>query len=224
MEKKAIGTILVAAIVTVAIMFSGVAMGAQTSFSVAVVDGTVRTQASQSTTTHGDLPYEADKYSLDVFAVHSNQFAMTHSLDSDSGVEAQTSLSYLPASNLKIIFVDEELKKARVGEGDNETLCYGASAKTRITAHMLGYESASISDSNNVAFALNAVGVGQLNVQMKEKVGLGNSSSAWTETVMSDQLKVRGGMFNASAMFTSEVPDYPAMPDREDMLCPFFKP
>ena len=220
---KKIG-IIVMAIAMMGIMFTGVAMGAQTSFSVAVVDGTVRTQSSQTSTAHGDLPYEADKYSLDVFAVHSSQFAMTHSLDSDSGVEAQTSLSYLPASNLKIIFVDEELKKARVAEGDNETLCYGANAKTRITAHMLGYESASISDTNNVAFALNAVGVGQLNVQMKEKVGLGNSSSAWTETVMSDQLKVRGGMFNASAMFTSEVPDYPAMPDREDTLCPFFKP
>ena len=223
MEKKAIGTILVA-IVTVGIMFSGVAMGAQTSFSVAVVDGTVRVDSMHSTELLGDLPYEIDKYDLDVYAVHSDQFAMTHSSDSDSGVEAETSLVYLPASNLKVIFVDEELKKARVGEGGNNTLCYVASAKTRVTARMLNYESAAISDDNNVAFAVNTAGIGSLKVATLEKVGLGNSSGSWTESLTSEQLKVRGGMFNVSAMFTSEVPDYPALPDREDMMCPFFKP
>ena len=219
---KKIG-IIVAALMATAMLFSGVAMGAQTTFNVAVVDGTVRVDSSHSTELLGDLPYEVDKYNLDVYAVHSNQFAMVHSSDSDSGVEAETSLSYSPASNLKLIFVDEELKKARVGEGGNNTLCYVATAKTRVTAQMLNYESAAITDENNVAFAINTAGIGSLKVATLEKVGLGNASASWTESLTSEQLKVRGGMFNVTAMFTSEVPDYPAIPDREDMLCPFFK-
>jgi len=219
---KKIGIVL-AALLAGGILFSGVAVAMQTSYDVAVVDGTVRTQSSLSASTHGDLPYEIDSYDLGVYAVHSKQFGMSHSQDSDGGIEAETSLFYLPASNLKLIFVDEELKKARVGEGGNETLCYGANAKARMTAQMLQYESASISDDNNVAFALNAAGKGSLNVKMTEKMGVGNESASWTETVASEQLKVRGGMFNVSTMFTSEVPDYPAVPDREDSLCPFFK-
>jgi len=229
-KMKKIGIVLAALVIVtgLSIAFSGVALAAQTSFSVAVVDGTVRTQSSHSIATHGALPYDIDEYSLDVYAVHSNTFGMEHSSDTDSGVEAETSVSYTPASNLKLIFVDEELKKARVAEGDNKSLCYGANAETRITAQVLGYESAAISDSNNVAFALNVVGVGSLNIETMEKVGsgdsdVGESNSSWTESLTYEQLKVRGGMFNATAMFTSEVPEYPAMPDREDMLCPFFK-
>ncbi len=224
MKRKAAIAIVATALV-LSIAFSGVALAAQTSFSIAVNGGSVRTQSCQTTATYGDLPYDTESYNLDVFAVHANQFAMTHTLDSDYGVEAETGLSYMPASNIKTIFLTEELKKARVAEGENESVCYGGEAKTRATAQMLGYESASIADASNVGFAMKAVGMGKLNVQMQEKIATGNENSTWTESVTYDALNIRSGLFNASAVFTSEVPEYPpAAPPRECVLCPFFKP
>lgn len=215
--------IVIASLLVVAMMFSGVAIAAQSSYSVAVVGGSVRTQSMQSITTNGDLPYEADSYDLDVYALNAKQFSMTHSLDSDGGVEAQTSLYYMPGSNLKFVHVYEQLSKDRVGEGDNESLCYGADAKVRLTAQMLQYETASIADANNVAFGLNAVGMGAMSVSMEERLGSGNSSSTWTESATMESFKVRGGMFNATAMLTGEVPDFPAAEERADLLCPFFQ-
>ena len=219
---KIVGIVAIALLIAM-VFFSGVAIAAQTSYSVAVSGGTVRTQSMLSITTNGDLPYEADKYDLDVYALHADQFVMTHSLDSDAGVEAETSLFYLPASNLKLIFVDEQLRKDRIGEGDNESLCYGADAKVRVTAQALQYETASIADTNNVAFGLNAAGLGSMSVSMEERLGSGNSSSTWTESLTVEEFKVRGGAFNATAMFTGEVPDLPAADDRAESLCPFFK-
>lgn len=215
--------IVLASLFIVAMMFSGVAIAAQSSYSVAVAGGTVRTQSMQSITTNGDLPYEADLYDLDVYALKADHFAMTHSMDSDSGVEAETSLMYLPSSNLKLIFVDEQLRKDRIGEGDKESLCYGADAKVRISAQALQYESASIADANNVAFGLNAAGLGAMSVSMEERLGSGNASSTWTESLTVEKFKVRGGAFNATAMFAGEVPDLPAAEDRAETLCPFFK-
>lgn len=197
---------------------------AQTSFSVAVQGGSVRTQASMMSTTYGDLPFDEVRFDRGVFAVKADQFTMTSSLDSDGGVEALTTVNYMPASNLQMIFVDEQLKKARVAEGDNESLCYKASAKTRITARGLGYESASIVDSSNVAFASNSVGIGRFSLQTREEIVTGNVNGTFTESVSSDGFSVRSGLWNATAEFTSEIIDYPAAPAREEMLCPFFKP
>ena len=224
-EKKNMKSILIAiaSLLIVAMMFSGVAIAAQSSYSVAVVDGSVRTQSMQSIMTNGDLPYEADKYDLDVYALNAKQFSMTHSLDSDGGVEAQTSLYYMPGSNLQFVHVYEQLSKDRIGEGENESLCYSGDAKVRLTAQMLQYETASIADVNNVAFGLNAIGKGAMSVSMEERLGSGDSNSTWTESVTLESFKVRGGIFNATAMFTGEVPDLPAAEDEADSLCQFFK-
>jgi len=207
----------------VGIFIVSIASAAQTSFSVAVQGGSVRTQASMMSTTYGDLPFDDARYNRDVFAVKADQFSMTSSLDSDGGVEVLTTVNYIPASNLQVIFLDEELKKARVAEGDNDSICYTASAKTRITARGLGYESASIVDSSNVAFALNSVGIGKFSLQTREEIVTGDVNGTFTESVSVDGFSVRSGIWNATAEFTSEIIDYPAAPDREEMLCPFFK-
>ena len=216
-------SIVIASLFVIAMMFSGSAMAAQSSYSVAVAGGSVRTQSMQSIMSNGDLPYEADSYNLDVYALNAEQFSMSHSLDSDGGVEAQTSLFYMPGGNLKFVYVDEQLSKDRVGEGENETLCYGADAKVRLTAQMLQYETASITDVNNVAFGLNAVGMGAMSVSMGERLGSGNATTTWTESTTLESFKVRGGVFNATAMFSGEVPDLPAAEDIGERLCPFFK-
>lgn len=216
-------SIVIASLFVIAMMFSGSAMAAQSSYSVVVEGGSIRTQSTQSITTNGDLPYEADSYNLDVYALNAEQFSMVHSLDSDGGVEAQTSLYYMPGGNLKFVHVNEELSKDRVGEGENESLCYGADAKVRLTAQMLQYETASITDVNNVAFGINAIGMGTMSVSMEERLGSGNATTTWTESETLESFKVRGGMFNATAMFSGEVPDLPAAEDIGERLCPFFK-
>ena len=204
--------------------FSGVALAAQTAFSVAVQGGSVRTQTSMMSTTYGDLPFDEVRFDRGIFAVKADQFSMISSLNTDGGVEALTTVNYMPVSNLQVIFVDEQLKKARVAEGDNESICYTASAKTRITARGLGYESASIVDASNVAFALNSVGIGKFSLQTKEEIVTGNVNGTFTELVSVDGFSVRSGIWNATAEYTGYIPDYPAGPeDGEEPLCPFFK-
>ncbi len=222
MKTKLISIVAIALSLT--ITFSGVALAAQTSFSVAVQDGSVRTQTSMMSTTYGDLPFDDARYNRGVFAVKADQFSMTSSLDTDGGIEVLTTVNYMPASNLQMIFVNEELKKARVAEGDNESICYDASAKTRITAHGLGYESASIVDASNVAFALNSVGIGKFSLQTREEIVTGDVNGTFMELVSVDGFSVRSGLWNATAEFTGYIPDYPAGPeDGEEPLCPFFK-
>jgi len=216
--------VVIATAMVLSIAFSGVALAAQTSFSVTVTGGSVRTQSSQMSTTHGGLPFDETRYNRDILAVHAGQFAMSSSLDMDGGsIEAQTTVNYIPASNLKRVFLDEGLRKARVSEGDNESVCYGASAKTRITARNLGYESATVADPSNVAFAVNSVGVGKFSMQTQERILRGDVNKTFTNSRITDSFKVRSGIWNATAEFTSEIPDYPAAPAREETLCPFFK-
>ena len=215
---RLIGVIAIAMVLTIA--FSGVALAAQTSFSVAVQGGSVRTQASIMSTTYGDLPFDDVRFDRGVFAVKADQFSMTSSLDSDGGVEAMTTIDYMSG---RVIFVNEKLKKARVAEGDNESLCYSTSAKTRITARGLGYESAAIVDSSNVAFVLNSVGIGRFSFDTREEIVSGDVNGTFTESISVDGFSVRSGLWNATAEFTSEIIDYPAALAREEMLCPFFK-
>lgn len=223
MKTKFIGVLL--AIAMVGILLTGMASAMQSSVSVAVVDGTVRSQSMQTSATYGDLPFDEEKYNLDLYALHSSQLLMTHSMDTDMGIEVQTSLSYMPVSNLKMVFLEEGISKSRVGKGENESLCYDSSARSRITAQMLGYESASIVDTSNVAFATNAVGLGAFRVQAQEKIVTGDVNGTFTESVSMERVAIRGGMFNVSSMMTGEIPDYPALaPDRGATLCPFFKP
>lgn len=194
---------------------------AQTSFSVAVQGGSVRAQTSMMSMTYGDLPFDDVRYSRGVFAVKADQFGMTSSLDSDGGVEALTTVNYMSGP---VIFVNEKLKKARIAEGDNESLCYDALVKTRVTARGLGYETAGIVDSSNVAFALNSVGIGRFSFDTREEIVTGNVNGTYTESVSSDGFSVRSGLWNATAEFTGYIPDYPAGPeDGEKPLCPFFK-
>ena len=223
--NRLIGVIAIASLLSIALLsFAFTALAAQTSFSVAVQGGSVRTQSSQMTTTYGDLPFDETQYKRDIFAVNADKFTMTSSLDTGCGdIEAQTSVNYMPASNLKLIFLTEQLKKARVAEGENESFCYSSESNTRITARGLGYESASIVDDSNVAFALNSVGIGKFHMQTRESLLSGDVNGTFTESVTLDSFKVCSGIWNATAEFTSEITDYPVAPAREEMLCPFFK-
>ena len=219
---RLIGVIATAMVLSIA--FSGVALAAQTTFSLAVQGGTVRTQSSQMTMTYGDLPFDEARYNRDIFAVHAEQFSMSSSLSTDCGeIEVQTSVNYIPPSGLKGIFLTEDFKKARVADGINESICYDASAKSRVTAHGLGYESAAIVDASNVAFTLNSVGIGKFSLQTQESTLTGDVNGTFTESLTTDSFKVCGGLWNASAEFTGEITAYPNLPERKDMLCPFFK-
>ena len=225
MKNKTILVGVIAIAMVLSIAFSGVALAAQTSFSVAVADGTVRTQASITTMTHGGLPYDEVQYNRDVFAIRASQFVMNSGIDSDNGgVVAETEMNYIPQSNLQFIFVDEGLKKSRIAEGENESLCYDASVQTRITGHGLGFASASIVDGSNIAYAMNSVGYdGSLRMQTGERILSGDVNGTYKETTTEDSFKVTKGLWNATMEFTSEIPDYPALPADEESLCAFWR-
>ena len=218
------GTSVIAIALVLMILFGGGASAAQTSFSVAVADGTVRTEASITTTTYGGLPFDEIQYKRNVFAIRAAQFTMESVIDSGDGdVEVETNVNYMPPSDLKFIFLDEELKKSRVAEGDNESICYDASVGTRVIGHGLGFGSAAIVDDSNVAYAMNSVGYGSLNMQTYEQVLKGDVNGTFTESVSMDSFTVRNGIWNATAEFTSEITEYPALPDRSESLCRFVR-
>jgi len=175
--------------------------------------------------TEGDVPpYDESGYKFNLFAIHADQFRMTHAVNTDEGVvEVEHGIGYSPAVyGLKRIFMDEKVTTARVAEGDNASVCCDSSAETRVNAYVLNYESVAASDNNRLLFAVNSAGVGSVNVLTEENRLIGNQNGTWSATYGSDRVSVNG-MFNLSAEFMSESCDYPALaPDRKDILCPFY--
>ena len=221
--NRLISIVAIALVLTIA--FSGVALAAQTSFSVAVNDGSARVQTSFRSTTEGDVPpYDETGYDYNVFAIHANEFRMVHTVNTDERLEVENGVGYNPAIyGLKRIFMDEKITTARVAEGDNASICCDSSAETRVNAYVLNYESVAVSDNNQLLFAVNSAGVGGINVMTEENRLIGNSNSTWTQTRSSDRISVSNGAYNLSAEFMSESCDYPAMgiPEK-DRLCPFY--
>ena len=220
---KKIGIVLAALVI--ATLLVGTASAAQTSFSVAVNDGTVRVQTSFMSTTEGDVPpYDESGYDFSLFAIHADQFRMTRAVNTDEGVvEVETGVGYSPAVyGLKRIFMDEKVTTARVAEGDNASICCDSSAETRVNAYFLNYESVAVSENNRVLFAVNSAGAGKVDVLTTENKLVGNVNGTWTAAYSSDRLSVNG-LWNVSAEFMSESCDYPALvPETKQILCPFY--
>lgn len=219
---RLIGVVAIALVIAIA--FSGVALAAQTSFNVAVNDGSARVQTSFRSTTEGDVPpYDETGYNYNVFAIHANEFRMIHTVNTDEGVEVENGVGYSPAIyGIKRIFVDEKITTARVAEGDNASICCDSSAETRVNAYALNYESAAVSENNRVLFAVNSAGVGSVNVLTEESRLIGNQNGTWSATYGSDRVSVNG-MFNLSAEVMSEGCEYPALAqEKKDILCPFY--
>ena len=220
---KKIGIVLAALVI--ATLLVGTASAAQTSFSVAVNDGTARVQTSFKSTTEGDVPpYDESGYGFNLFAIHADQFRMTRMVNTDEGiVEVETGVGYSPAVyGLKRIFMDEKVTTARVAEGDNASICCDSSAETRVNAYFLNYESVAVSENNRVLFAVNSAGAGKVDVLTTENKLVGNVNGTWTAAYSSDRLSVNG-LWNVSAEFMSESCDYPALvPETKQILCPFY--
>ena len=222
-KTRMISVVAIAMIFMIA--FSGVALAAQTSFSVAVNDGTARVQTSFKSTTEGDVPpYDESGYNFNLFAIHADQFRMTHMVNTDEGVvEVENGVGYSPAVyGLKRIFMDEKVTTARVAEGDNASICCDSSAETRVNAYVLNYESVAVSENNRVLFAVNSAGVGTVNVMTTENKMIGDVNGTWQNSRSNDRLTVNG-LWNVSAEFMSESCDYPALaPEIKDTLCLFY--
>ena len=209
------------------IAFSGVALAAQTSFVLTVNDGTARMQSSLRSTSNDAIPYDATRYDYNAIAVHASGVQMTHDADFDAGyVEVENSILYYPASGLKVVFVDEKIQRAKIAEGaDNASLCYDASAGSRINAKFLQYESATIVTDTDMVYGVNSMGTGRIAVQTAEYLQQGDVNGNWTSSRTMDSVSVRGGMFNLSAQFDSAIPEAPPAGEMPgNMLCPFYRP
>ena len=224
-NSKLVGIIAIALVLSIA--FSGVALAAQTSFAVTVNGGSARMQSSLISTSNEAIPYDSTRYNYNAIAVHAAGVQMTHDADFEAGyVEVENSILYFPATGLKVVFVDEEVQRAKVAEGaDNASLCYDASAGSRVNAKYLQYESASIVTDTDMVYGVNSVGTGRIAVQTAEYLQQGDINGSWISSMSMDSVSVHGGMFNLSAQFNSAIPEAPPageMPGR--MMCPFGKP
>jgi len=219
-KNRLIGVIATAMVLSIAL--SGVALAAETSFSAAVNDGTLRVETSLRSTTEGDTsPYDETGYNFRVITMHGNSEA-TRMFNTDNGVDAQTHFRYIPTNGLKKAFIEEEVKTARVAEGDNSTICCDSFAKTRFLTSAVNYESAAFSEDNNLLLAMNAAGYGRGMIEIEENKQLGNENSTWQNTQTKDRLAVSGA-WDISVEVVSEGCLYPPMGiPQKDMLCPFY--
>jgi hypothetical protein len=219
---KKIGIILAALVI--AIFMVGIASAAQTSFELTVNDGTARMQSSLRSASNEAIPYDATQYDYNAIGVHAAGIQMTHSADFEDGyTEVENSILYFPASGLKMVFVDENIQRAKIAEGaDNASLCYDASAGSRVNANFLQYESAAIVTDSDMVYGVNSAGTGRIAVQTAEYLQQGNATGNWISSTSMDSVSVRGGMFNLTAQFTSAIPESPPMVELpENLLCPF---
>jgi len=219
---KKIGIVLAALVI--ATLLVGTASAAQTSFSVAVNDGTVRVQTSFRSTTEGDVPpYDETGYDYNLWGLQGNS-KITHMVNTDEDVEVENSVSYRPmAYGFTRIFIDEEVSTARVAEGDNASVCCDSSAKARLNANAVDYDSVAASGNNDLLFGVKSAGIGGINIQTQEEKLIGNQNGTWTQTQSRDRLSVNNGYYNLSVDYMSAGCDYPAMgAEKKDMLCPFY--
>ena len=221
---RMISVVAIALVLTIA--FSGVALAAQTSFNCIVNDGTVRVQTSFRSTTEGDVPpYDETGYNYNLWGLKGNS-AITHMINTDEDVEVENSVGYRPTGyGLTRMFIDEEVSTARVAEGDNSSVCCDSSAKTRVNANAVDYDSVAASGNNDLLFSVKSTGLGGINIQTQEEKLIGDQNGTWTQTRSRDRLSVNNGYYNLSVDYMSEGCEYPAMgiPEK-DMLCPFMRP
>ena len=223
--NRLVGVIAIA--LSLLITFSGVVLAAQTSFELTVNQGTARMQSSFRSASNDAIPYDATRYDYNAIAVHASGVQMTHDADFDEGyLEVENSILYFPATALKVVFVDENVQRAKVAEGaDNVSLCYDASAGSRVNAKFLQYESATIVTDTDMVYGVNSIGTGRIAVQTAEYLQQGNASGNWISSKSMDSVSVRGGMYNLSVSANFGIPEAPPageMPER--ILCPFYKP
>ena len=223
--NRLVGVIAIA--LSLLIAFSGVVLAAQTSFELTVNQGTARMQSSLRSTSNDAMPYDATRYDYNAIAVHASGVQMTHNADFEAGyVEVENSILYYPASGLKVVFVDEKIQRAKIAEGaENQSLCYDASASSRVNAKFLQHETATIVTDTDMVYGVNSMGTGRIAVQTTEYLQQGNATGNWTSSRSMDSVSVRGGMFNLSAQFNSAIPEsYPQAEEIKNIFCPFYKP
>lgn len=216
--------IVVATAMVLSIAFSGIALAAQINFNVVVKDGSARVQSSLRSTSNTTLPYDHTKYNYNAIAVHGSAVQLIHTEDFDANnLESESSVLYLPANNLKVMFVDENVQRAKVAEGaDNASLCYNAQAGSKVNSNALNYESAAITTDSNVEYAMKAVGVGRISMATTERLQQGNTTGEWVSSFQRNGMAVRGGLFNVSGSFSSVIPEAPPAAEApENLLCPF---
>ena len=217
-KMKKIGIVL--SILVIAMMLSGVALAAQTSFELTVNDGTARMQSSLRSTSNDAVPYDATRYDYNAIAVHASGVQMTHDADFEKGyVEVENTALFIG----RVIFIDEKMQRAKIAEGaENQSLCYDASASNRVTAKFLQHESATVITDTDMVYGVNSMGTGRIAVQTAEYLQQGNATGNWTSSRTMDSVSVRGGMFNLSAQFDSAIPEAPPMSDMPERgSCPF---
>ena len=160
---KTIAIVLVS-VLAIAIMFSGVALGAQTSLDIKV-DGNIFNSVNYQMSTPTGLPYEGNDYSLNLFLVSGKDVAHTHYLEAGNGVEAKTTLVANESNG--VILIDESVRKDVIGEtGINENVsaahCYSASAGYSAVGSNLNYESAAQVTGMGVDYTVAAAGNGHM--------------------------------------------------------------
>lgn len=226
--------IVLAALMVVGIMFSSVAMAAQTSFDVKVhgnmfVDGKYQSQ------THNGLPYSGVKYNQNTVVLNAWNTSYIHAMDSADGLETSTELEMyykkgaLPAS----VLVDESFSKSVIAsslgaDNSSDTRSYSSGGGFSAMGTYLDLESAAVVSDMDTAYAVDAWGMGSMRYVASEYEASGDVNGTWMTSVSDEDVRAHGTyMFEGATV--SEAVNFPATfvelvdedGEGKDRLCPF---
>ena len=245
--------IVLAALMAVGIMFSGVALAAQTSHSLNVT-GNAFSDVDYKMSTPAGLPYEKNDYSLNVFIVGGKDVAHTHYLDVGYDVEAETSLKANEKNTAAVVWIDESTRRDVIGDtvvNENVTSaqCYSGSVGYSAVANYLDFASTARVTETDIDYAVTAAGNGNMRWVSEEYLasgeiihyvdnsnesdtneedipmpGEGELSTFWTSMYAKEDVRANG-VFEFEGSYHSEFSNFPApAPDEEvGKMCPFGK-
>ena len=224
---KSIGIVL-AALMAVGIMFSSVAIAAQTSVDVKV-HGNMFVDGKYQSETQDGLPYSGVKYNQNTVALNAWNTSYIHAMDSADGLETSTELEMyfkkgaLPAS----VVVDESVSKSLIAsspgaDNSSDTSCYSSEGGFSAMGSYLDLESAAVVSDMDTAYAVNARGMGSMQYVASEYEASGDVNGTWMTSVSEEDVRAHGAyMFEGATV--SEAVNFPASGEDEgkDRLCPF---
>ena len=223
-------TIALAALMVVGIMFSGVALAAQTSFDVKVY-GNVFVNEKYQSQTHNGLPYTGVKYNQNTALINAWNTSYIHAMDSADGLETSTELKMdykkgaLPAS----VLIDESFSKSVIAsslgaDNSSDTRCYSSGGGFSAMSIYLDFESATVVSDMSTGYGVTATGLGSMQYTTSEYEASGDVNGTWMTSVTDEDVRAYGAyIFEGTAV--SEATNFPASfeeeVEEEERLCPF---
>jgi len=222
--------IILAAIMMVGIMFSGVAT-ASLSFDVLVDSGTVYVEEHYTQKSNG-LPYDGGSYDLSTRAHNCGNLSMQHFVDFDrtSTVQADTQIQYRPDEQHTIadIYFEEDVGVDKIARSGNESkdesaFCFTSDANFKTISDYLNLETSAYTSDDRISYEVAAVGIGAFSMTTETYTNEGKVNGTATFEHYRTMVGARDTYFQFGGSFYEDIPELPPFVPAKSGLCPFMQ-